>query len=360
MATLPAKATRHRADKLPKQPGEIARLRVRKGSDTGVTFALFGLPVSIGRGEENEVVLADLKASRKHATIAKEVKGRYYIQDNGSANGIQYKDKAERQFLIQHGAVFSVGETELEFLFADLMPELQPKGRGAALPAPVNPLTGLVMASNAPAPSALNALAFPSASGLGMANPAPRSAPSPVNYASPAGANSTEASAKKKKNLIIAAVAIGAGVLYFGNEEAKKVPKAPKAAVAKRDLASLLPPDEGAHVNAADSIFRAGFREYREKNYLRAKTLFETVLQVSPGHILAEKYLQDAEHAITDDIRFQLKKGREELNTGRLKNAKGHYEAVLRLLRRTPTAPEANEARDQLDVINAKLKGVTG
>jgi pSer/pThr/pTyr-binding forkhead associated (FHA) protein len=340
-----SKVTRFRQDKMPKQQGEIGRLRVRKGSDAGSTFVLFQLPVSIGRGEENEVVISDLKASRKHATISREPKGRWFIQDNGSANGILYKERSERQFLIQHQSVFTVGQTEFEFVFADLLSELQPKNdrtralspfgsKAPAVSAPaINPLTGLPMAGR---PSV------------------PNYASSPKVSTSHSGGGESD----KKKNLMIAGAAMLAFVLFFSQEQVAKKKKNQKAPIVKRDLASLLPPLEvGERVDAAESIFRSGFREYREKNYLRAKTLFETVLQVSPGHPLAEKYLQEAEHAISDDIQFHLKKGRQELNTGRLRTAKGHYETVIRLHFRTPNSPEAIEARDQLQIIRGKMKG---
>lgn len=367
-----SKSARFRQDRLPKQSGEIARLRVRKGADVGTTYVLFQLPAAIGRGEENEVVIADLKASRKHATITREPKGRWFIQDNGSANGILYKDKAERQFLIQHQSIFSIGETEFEFLFADLLPELQAKGGGKGLAvvgkssslgvpyaAPVNPLTGLPMtvgASVGAGGAIQGAIQGAKQGGIqaGIAAPRPAAASRPQNYTSGSG---DDAAAKKKRNLIFAVVAVG-GVLFLMNEEVtKNKAKKPKVEP-KRDLASLLPQDsEGGKVDMAESIFKAGFREYREKNYLRSKTLFETVLQVSPGHILAEKYLAEAESSIKEDILYHLKKGRQELNTGRLKSARGHYESVTRLLYRTPTDPHAIEARDQLNVIRSKIRG---
>ena len=42
----------------------------------------------IGRGTENEVVLADFSVSRRHAVIRKE-SGSWFVQDLMSTNGIQ-------------------------------------------------------------------------------------------------------------------------------------------------------------------------------------------------------------------------------------------------------------------------------
>lgn len=331
---------RHRNPLLPKQSEEIARLRVRKGADVGSVFIITECPVSIGRGEENDITIADLKSSRKHGVIHREAKGRFYVADAGSANGILFKDKLERQFIIQHGSIFSIGETEFEFCFAELLPELQPKTKKGVVSLPsVNPLTGIAVATYQPS-------AFQTQS----ANP---NAGQTLN----AYSGSSNSQPNKKKNLILAALGLFAAMLFFGNDQIKKN-KVVKKDEPKRDLASLLPPpEEGNHVDAADTLFKSGFREYREKNYLRAKTLFETVLQVSPGHILAEKYLSESETSIKQQIQFHLKKGREELNTGRLKTAKGHYETVLRLLFKDLNDPAALEAKDQLIQIKVKMSG---
>ena len=49
--------------------------------------------------------------------------------------------------------------------------------------------------------------------------------------------------------------------------------------------------------------------------------------------------------------------GRKELSAGRLKAAKGHFEAVMRLLYRDQTNPSYSEARDQLDKVVKTMNG---
>jgi pSer/pThr/pTyr-binding forkhead associated (FHA) protein len=68
----------------PRQNGEKARLRVLKGPDQGTVFALTADRASIGRGEEGDVVLTDLRASRLHAEIARAALG-WSARDLGSA-----------------------------------------------------------------------------------------------------------------------------------------------------------------------------------------------------------------------------------------------------------------------------------
>ncbi len=49
--------------------------------------------LTIGRGKDNLVVLADPKASRHYAMIRYLGDGRYYLMDTGSANGTLLNDR---------------------------------------------------------------------------------------------------------------------------------------------------------------------------------------------------------------------------------------------------------------------------
>jgi hypothetical protein len=59
---------------------------------TGQVFALPRTPLTIGRGEENTIVLADPAASDQHAMIYWQA-GRYVIQDMGSAGGTYVNER---------------------------------------------------------------------------------------------------------------------------------------------------------------------------------------------------------------------------------------------------------------------------
>jgi hypothetical protein len=57
-----------------------------QGDLAGRRLAVGGVPVTFGRGEENDIVLPDPAASRVHAEIRQEADG-YVITDRGSSNG---------------------------------------------------------------------------------------------------------------------------------------------------------------------------------------------------------------------------------------------------------------------------------
>jgi pSer/pThr/pTyr-binding forkhead associated (FHA) protein len=64
-----------------------------QGSLTGKSFAIGSVPVTFGRGEENDVVIPDRAASRLHAELRQEADG-YVITDRGSSNGTWVNGKS--------------------------------------------------------------------------------------------------------------------------------------------------------------------------------------------------------------------------------------------------------------------------
>jgi hypothetical protein len=78
---------------------------------TGQVFSLTQVPVSIGRGSENTIILADPEVSRRHAAISWQA-GSYVVEDLGSANGTFVNEKRLSQPQpLRHGHVLRVGGT---------------------------------------------------------------------------------------------------------------------------------------------------------------------------------------------------------------------------------------------------------
>lgn len=66
----------------------------------------------IGRGTENEVVLADFSVSRRHAVIRKEG-GSWFVQDLASTNGIQVNGVPSKRAMLKPGDRIKVGIFDL-------------------------------------------------------------------------------------------------------------------------------------------------------------------------------------------------------------------------------------------------------
>ncbi|MBS1961908.1 MAG: FHA domain-containing protein [Bdellovibrionales bacterium] len=363
-------ALRFRQWKTPKQAGERARLKVVHGPDSGALFVVTATKFTIGRGEENDVVIGDLRASRRHAELARQPSGTWHLSDLGSQNGVVWNGKITREADLRPGDVVTVGETAFEFVPEESGTQMlssPPKaistdhlaGRASLNPAPNLPAA-------VPAPSPVPAM--PSAlAGLQMPTAGDAAALQGITgLGAGAGVDGGAAEKRKKTIRIVLGLVLVAALAYDPPKET--APKDKKAAMAKakaakekkdldRELASFLPPLPATGPQAAaETFFQEGFREFRERNYLRARVQFETALQINPSHSGARSYLQLSESGITEEVRLHLERGRRDFDAGKLRSARAHFEAVMRLLYRDVENESYIEARDQLTAVKERLK----
>ena len=101
-------ALRFRNWKTPKQAGERVRLKVVHGPDSGSLFVVTAAKFSIGRGEENDLVISDLRASRRHAELTRQPSGTWHVSDLGSQNGVVWNGKITREADLRAGDILTV------------------------------------------------------------------------------------------------------------------------------------------------------------------------------------------------------------------------------------------------------------
>lgn len=324
-----AGAVKFKHTQVSRQAGELARLKVVQGPDYGAIYVITAPKVTLGRGEENDVILSDLKASRRHAELVAGPSG-WIAQDLGSANGIVHNGKTVRSATVRTGDMLLLGESTLEFMSAEVGTSL--------LNAPPKSMQQLQSEQSAFEAHKQRVLALARPGGALSQG---------FNVAGPASGGDS-----RRLLLLGGVLAVGAFLFLGDNQESGKGAKSskpkPPTEVA-RDLASYLP-DAGnsATEKASKTFFRTGFREYQAGNYLRAKVQFETVLQMSPGDPLAKLYLENCNNAIEDQVKVLLERGRKDAASGKTKTARGHYEAVLRLLHRNQSDASFIEAQEQL------------
>jgi pSer/pThr/pTyr-binding forkhead associated (FHA) protein len=307
-----------------RQSGELARLRVTQGPDLGVIYLITQPTVVIGRGEDTDVTLFDLKTSRRHAQLQSTSLG-WTVQDAGSANGILVNGVNQSRSVVRTGDLISLGETILEFLGADATESMLNA-----------PLKSIEQAQN----EMLN-FRIQQNRVQAMANP----------FSLNAGA---EGAAKRTKFLLMIGV-IGLALILFSGEE-KPVKKSLLSKnpmqVSPRDLAQYLPKNDPSS-RISEQFFKEGFREYKDRNYVRARQKFETVLQVAPGHANATYYLKLTTEAVEQSAQKAIELGRKAKEAGKHQEARAHYESVLRLFYRDATHTKFLDAKKQLDELNA-------
>jgi pSer/pThr/pTyr-binding forkhead associated (FHA) protein len=346
-------------------------MKVLQGPDVGSMYVLLSGKAYVGRGEENDLMLSDLRCSRRHFEM-EEGPGGWGVNDLGSANGVIINGKTLRQGVLRTGDTIQIGETVLEFMASDAGTQLlvappreaheiqaeqdafemqRKRVRQMAGIRSQGTMTGLharEQGSSFDGLKKLFASAGKSAQPGGVA-----SAPNP-----------------NSKRLLIYGV-LGVASWFAMNTDpnsgggnrrpsAAQQAQASKAAEEKkaRDLASYLPQAEtGSKASqSANLFFRDGFREFNSKNYLRARIQFETALQISPSHPLARKYLENANTAIEEMVKVHLQRGKRNMDTGRLRDARVDFETVMRTLYREQTNPSFIEAKDQLKEVTQRMR----
>jgi hypothetical protein len=329
-------ALKFRQSNLPRQGGELARLKVVQGPDYGSVFVVTSNRVTLGRGDDNDIILGDLKASRSHAELVYTPEG-WVIRDRGSANGILYGGKFVRSVNLRSGEVVAIGETTLEFLAAQAG-------------------TMVLMAP----PKAASAVRAEEAAFL--AKKAEVRALGQIGGKKVARAPGKGGGAR---GLVMIVVAIGVFAFLFMGDEKKPLPKKPPNEEQKntdpvRALAAVAPArsDNPAINKSAETFFRAGFREFTAGNYARARTQFETVLQISPGHTLARLYLDNCKREIEDEVKFHLENGKKSQEAGKLKEARGHYQRIMHLLDKEQATDEYKEAKEGFEAVEKEMRDI--
>ena len=120
-------------------------LEVVRADGTRTWHRVDTLPLTIGRGFSNDLVLDDPYVDARHATIARDASGALLVEDLGSVNGIVVPDGARARRVrdrvpVHADAPIRLGRTTLRFHAPDdaVAPALvdEPAELPAALPAP--------------------------------------------------------------------------------------------------------------------------------------------------------------------------------------------------------------------------------
>lgn len=78
-------------------------------------FDLAGSHITIGRESDNDIVVQDINASRKHAMLRLTNQGVWTITDQGSLNGTLVNGFAVASQALNSGDIITIGKTEFEF-----------------------------------------------------------------------------------------------------------------------------------------------------------------------------------------------------------------------------------------------------
>ena len=98
------------------------------GAEAGREFVVRHREMGVGRGAENDVILADPSVSREHARLVFEA-GQFALEDLNSGNGTFVNGQKISRQRLQHGDEIAFGNAAFRFLEGDAVP-LLPGARG--------------------------------------------------------------------------------------------------------------------------------------------------------------------------------------------------------------------------------------
>jgi Tfp pilus assembly protein PilF len=242
-------------------------LHVIGGNDRGKLFELTLAEVRIGRGTDQDIVLADIAVSRRHVTIQLE-NGRYRLRDLGSGNGTLLNGERVDSVLLSDGDQIEIGNTLLRF---DHAASRAPAARGGTPPRP---------AVSPPLGSPFEDPGYPSVPSL---PPMPEAPPTPLvservaSPLSPLGPRILPLLAALESATVRWALLAGMSFLVL----VCLVIVVSKLAFAKPAVA----PSE------AEEHYRLGLKLFLSKDYEGAKIDFNEALRLVPDSAEARHYL---------------------------------------------------------------------
>ena len=98
----------------PKEAGVHYRLTCLTGANKGKAYFFQGNRVVLGRSENADIQVLDLKSSREHAEVTR-VANDFIVTDLGSQNGIVINDLKVKQHKLHDGDKLIIGKTVYKF-----------------------------------------------------------------------------------------------------------------------------------------------------------------------------------------------------------------------------------------------------
>jgi len=306
--------------KKPEAAGTHYRVLCMTGKNKGLVYYLKSKRLVLGRADTVDIQVLDTKSSREHAELTR-FGDSYIVTDLGSQNGIIVNDLKVSQHQLVDGDKIIIGQTVFKFNIIVVENEL------AVLDEEED-------------------------------DDEYEDDDDEEEVKKPKGKKAKDEAAAKKKKMIYGIVGIALLFLFLddgGEEKKAPVKKAPVIEKEDKSLASDLKKRNQNYDKETEekigTILHRGFRELREKNYIRAIEEFSLALILSPNHGRASAYLEKSKMLLDEEVKSQFNKAKREIDSLKFKKAVRIYCSILRYLQERPEDERYKRAQKEIDII---------
>lgn len=301
----------------PKKPGAYARFVCLNGEKKGIAYYLNSNRIIFGRSDDADIKVLDIKSSREHAEVVKNAQ-KFIVTDLGSHNGIIVNDLKVTQHALNDGDKLIIGQTVYKFSIVKVE-------------------SSEALVEN-------------------------KRTQNNLKSQDKGAAENTHVSDAKRKRIIIIGVLLIGVFLLFGSEEDAKIPENKRV---KKDESINLQnmsmsfkqknKKDKAKQKKMSIYFSRGLREFREGNYFRAMSEFESALSWSPNDSLALFYMRKTKDALNTAVEEIFNKGRRDEDSLKYQSAVVSYCSVIRLLYRYPKDERYLDAEAKIKKLEEKM-----
>ncbi len=323
------------------------RIVIMNGPDKGTAYKLLANRVSLGRGDDNDIVINDPKCSRQHAVLEIQ-NGEVEIIDVSHKNMIMVDSQKFSQTKLTTGGTFTIGATNIRVeLDAQDDQQMDQFTASVAVPRP--------MASAPIAPL----ISMPQQA-------SPNLEPTRV-YNKPNLGSPRKHKAKRSPTFYVIVGLIGALIIWIvmshGPHKPQDIPITTDAQVEstikafeKRDQELLRQTQLTPQQRQAQIYYLEGFRDYGKGQYGPAITEFRAALSMNPQYELAGRYLRMAQMQQDRMIQEDMIAGRQYHNRGSYQLCVASFDIVMTTLN-DPNNLTYREAKAIRDECALRLKG---
>lgn len=370
-------------------------VEVVKGPHMGMRLSFDKGNATLGRGPENDIVLAnDPRISRQHAEI-KQRGNEFVIVNLSAKNFILVNGENVQSEILHKGSVIQVGDSEMRVIYeppvAEVAPQPPPLQAVPSAPPVPKPQPTLQPLSQQPVmaprpqmpqmPAAQNSAPpmMPNMSAPPMPQQPPMgyggfqqntSSPGVPPRAPVSSGGGLLANPKARFYMIVAAVGLVAWfVLSPTKNKGAKDPNAIRtSSITMQDVADAEKRTQelmtvkkekydSVQYKRAQENFIRGFRDFQQGQYARARESFQVVLNLDPDNELARRYYHLSKIKFDEFVKFNMIQGNRYREKKNWRMCQSNYSNVMTMLQNRKDDPTYKEAKQFFEECTLNLEG---